>query len=185
MQPTAALHWLAVVLYYCAITSKRDRGPFTTALRRLAAMVHATSRPLRDAATRALIGMRLRKKCTVVQMEYDLDSACGTCNGTSTCDSEAMPFPEECAFAPVLHQAMQPYGEALPVSHRCLRAPPTTLSCVCQLLEAGRHVIIPYPLSFLLARWTGIGCEKHMPWEFAALTPISYRHEGYHRQNPR
>ena len=93
-------------------------------------MVHATSRPLRDAAARALIGMRLRKKCTVVQMEYDLDSACGTCNGTNTDDSEAMPFPEECAFVPELHQATQAYGKALLVSHRCLRTPFATPSCL-------------------------------------------------------
>ena len=93
--------------------------------------------------------MRLRKKCTVVQMEYDLDSACGTCNGTNTDDSEAMPFPEECAFVPEFHQAARAYGKALLVSYRCLRTPFATPSCLCELLEAGRHVIIPYPLSFL------------------------------------
>lgn len=105
-----ALHRLGVVMYYGFIASKGFRGPASIALQALGAMVNTTSGPLRKAAVRALVGMRLRKKSRAIKTEYEADSSCGPSNDSSTTASEAASFGDDCGSSERCKQALQESG---------------------------------------------------------------------------
>ncbi len=86
---------LEFATYYGIVSSSRLRGPAVIALQALGAMVHGTSGRLRNAAVRALIGMRIRKRTKTVEVEYEADSLLGVCSGSSTSVSESVSVEEE------------------------------------------------------------------------------------------
>ena len=86
---------LEFATYYGIVSSSRLRGPAVIALQALGAMVHGTSGRLRNAAVRALVGMRMRKRTITAEVEYEVDSVSGVCSGSSTSVSETVSVEEE------------------------------------------------------------------------------------------